>query len=295
MKQLFAACTKIFAGAILLGSVAGCRVLDPAEDIPSYIHIDSMSLSVTSSSLGSATSDISDAWIFMDGKLIGAFELPCTVPILAEGVHTFSIRGGVRMNGLASTRAIYPKWDNWEGPVTLVRGEKATVNPVLTYVPGVDLAWLCNFEGVGVNFDHDVNSTARLIRDSVPNIDVYEGTYSGFVRINSNDSAFFLGFSAGLGYLMPATIDTWLEFDYKSDVPFTVGIMQAANHANYVDWVVVQPSSVWNKIYIRLNDPIAEAHQIFAQTPSEIPYQIYFGASASSTGKIYLDNIKLLK
>jgi hypothetical protein len=298
MKQLFAACTTIFAGAILFGSVAGCRVLDPAEDIPSYIHIDSISLSVTNTNVfGSATSDITDAWIFMDGKLIGAYELPCTVPILAEGPHSFSIRGGVRMNGLSSTRAIYTSWKNWESTVTLVRGEKATVAPVVTYYPAVVIPWHCNFEGVGATFTNDPSAGAKLTRDTFPNIDVYEGQYSGIVRINNSDSAIFWGYSSGGGYILPANEETWLEFDYKSNVPFTVGIVQANNHINAVPWLVVQPNAEWTKIYIRLNDPIAEAHQVFggANTPSVSPYEIYFAANTSSNGKIYFDNIKLLK
>ena len=115
MKQFVAAyLQKILFGSFLLGCFSGCSVFDPAEEIPSYLHIDAMTLTATGNQ-GSSTSDITDAWVFMDGQLLGGFELPCTIPILAEGAHNFIIRGGVKMNGLSSTRAIYPAWKGWEG------------------------------------------------------------------------------------------------------------------------------------------------------------------------------------
>lgn len=98
----------------LLGFFTTCSIVDPAEDIPSYIHIDNITLSAIGNQ-GSSSAAITEAWIFMDGELVGGFELPCTVPILAAGNHSFIIKGGVKMNGLTSTRAIYPSWKGWEG------------------------------------------------------------------------------------------------------------------------------------------------------------------------------------
>ncbi len=303
MKQLFAASfKKLFTGGILLGFFAGCSVLDPAEDIPSYLHIESISLSVPNPGInGTSKADILDAWIFMDGKLIGAFELPCNVPIIAEGVHTFSIRGGVRMNGLSSTRAIYPAWKAWDGSATLVRGQKVNIAPVVTYYPALNISgdsWLCDFEATaGTNFDHDPSSSALLVRVGAP--DNYDSLYSGYVHLNT-DSTFFFGRSAGSGFIMPTTTDTWLEFDYKSDMAFTVGIKHPTNSNYIVGWLAVQPNVNWTKVYVRLTDPLAEAQARFGYNngPAVVPYQIYFGASTTvsqSQANIYLDNIKLLK
>ena len=43
----------------------------------------------------------------MDGTFLGAFELPSTIPILADGEHNFSIYAGVKANGISATRIRY--------------------------------------------------------------------------------------------------------------------------------------------------------------------------------------------
>ena len=53
-------------------------------EIPSYIHIESIDLE-TDSFEGSDSQKLTDAWITMDGNFLGAFELPCTIPILGDG------------------------------------------------------------------------------------------------------------------------------------------------------------------------------------------------------------------
>ncbi|CAN5902673.1 hypothetical protein BH11BAC7_BH11BAC7_12880 [soil metagenome] len=300
MKQLYAATLfNLLACTILIGSFAGCSVLDPAEDIPSYIHIDKITLNALANQ-GTSRATITEAWIFMDGKLLGGFELPCTVPILADGTHSFTIRGGVRMNGLSSTRAIYPSWKAWESSVTLMRGQKTIVAPVVTYFPDWDFSnttWLLDFDGSGTSFISDPTSQAIIIRDSIPW--AYEGPYSAKIHLNNTDTTVFIGVSASQ-YYMPTTKDTWLEFDYKSDCEFTVGIEDPAtppNNRYRVPWLLVQPNGNWKKIYVRLTDALAEASQLNAN-PSFTPYKIYFAMVNPSTqaeSTLYIDNIKLLK
>ena len=43
----------------------------------------------------------------MDDQLIGAFELPATVPILQNGKHRVSMYAGVIYNGISGTRGNY--------------------------------------------------------------------------------------------------------------------------------------------------------------------------------------------
>jgi hypothetical protein len=299
MKQLFAASfSKLVTGGMLVISFAGCSVLDPAEDIPSYLHIDSMSLSTTSIVQQSSSAKITDAWVFMDNELLGAFELPCNIPILAEGTHSFHIRGGVKMNGLVSTRAIYTAWKQWEGNVTLTRGEKAYITPVVTYFPGIDFGntWMLNFDLQGTSLIPEATSSGIIVKDTIPY--AYEGPHSGYVHLNNNDTTFFFGTSAD-GYIMPPNLDTWIEFDYRSDAPFTVGIKADGGPPYSVPWIEVQPNLAWTKIYIRLTEPLSRAAtENFTYTPATTPYKIYFAMinpSSQAESHLYIDNIKLLK
>jgi hypothetical protein len=297
MKQIFAASIPKLVGVILIGFYSGCSVLDPAEDIPSYLHIDSITLSVQSDE-GSSSAKISDAWVFMDGKLLGGFELPCNIPILAEGTHSFLIRGGVKMNGLSSTRAIYPGWKGWEGSVNLVRGQKTAVAPVVTYFPAIDFlgTWMLDFDQQGTSLIPEPTTSAVVKVDSLYN--VYENN-CGYIHLNNNDTSFFWGTSPPNGYLMPATTDTWVEFDYWSDCPFSVGIAKNADINYKVEALTVLPRYTWTKIYIRLTDALSAALAAGSgYNPASTPYRIYIGfnnPSSQSESHLYIDNIKLLK
>lgn len=295
MKHFFAAnFLKLLLPGILIGLFSGCSVINPAEEVPSYLHIDAISLNAVGNQ-GSSTSKITDAWIFMDGNLLGGFELPCNVPILAEGNHQFVIKGGVKMNGVSTTRAIYPSWKGWEGTVSLSRGQKTTINPVVTYFSGIDFSgnWMLNFDQSGNSLIPEANSSGTIIvSDSASG---YEGK-SGYIHLNNNDTTFFVG-SSSTGYIMPPTVDTWLEFDFKSDAVFTVGIEETVNTFHRIAWLQVQPNSSWTKIYIRLTDALTQA-ATESPSPASVPYKIYFAfanPSSQSESYLYLDNIKLLK
>jgi hypothetical protein len=295
MKHIFAASIPKLVGVILIGLYSGCSVLDPAEDIPSYLHIDSITLSVQPDE-GSSSAKISDAWVFMDGQLLGGFELPCNIPILAEGTHSFIIRGGVKMNGLSSTRAIYPGWKGWEGSVNLVRGQKTTVAPVVTYFPGIDFlgTWMLDFDQQGTSLIPEPTTSAVVRIDSLYNL--YENN-CGYIHLNNTDTTFFVGTSPPGGYLMPATYDTWVEFDYWSDCEFNVGIMEESSAAPSVLAVTLLPKHAWTKIYVRLTDALASALAQISN-PGQHPYRIYIAfqnPSSQSESHLYIDNIKLLK
>lgn len=282
---------KLFIGGILLGLFSGCSVLDPAEEIPSYLHIDALTLTCDQADQGSHTSKISDAWIYMDGKLIGAFQLPCTVPILAEGTHHFVIRGGVKMNGLSATRAIYPFWKGWEDDVTLTRAQvKSIGTQTLHYFSGISPTYLADFDGPGVNLvPNTLVTSARIYKVGAP--DAFENI-SGYIKLDA-DTIVFIGESS-TSYLMPPQSDVYLEFDYRCNNAFTVGV-QGPNGAltDSHAALVITPSDTWNKIYVRLTDVLAD------NNPNGTTlFKIYFAMQPDAgitESNLYLDNIKLLK
>jgi len=292
MKQyLPASFRNLLVGGILLGFLAGCSVLDPAEEIPSYIHIDAFTLTAVGNQ-GSSTAKITDAWIYMDGKLVGAFELPCTVPILAEGTHHFIIRGGVKMNGLSATRAIYPFWKGWEGDVTLTRAQVNSLGTqTLNYFSGINFLWMENFD-VAQGSSLTYNPTTHIPITTVGSPYSYEGN-SAYMRLNDSDTTIFI-VESSVSFSLPPTSDVYLEFDYRCNNSFTVGI-QGPNGALQDSHaaLVINPSTNWNKIYVRLTDVLAD------NNPSgHTLFKIYFAMQqepGTSQPYLYLDNIKLLK
>ncbi|HEU4718870.1 MAG TPA: hypothetical protein VFU15_13595 [Bacteroidia bacterium] len=278
-KSLSAFYFQLLTGGIFLFLFSGCKVIDPAEEIPCYIHIDKITL------LNNEPSKITDAWVFVDNQLIGAFELPCTFPVLVKsGDHDILVRAGIKMNGSATTRAIYPHYKGWESTVTLTQGQSTTIQPTAEFFSGVQFLWTEDFESPGNALVAESTSPANVWKD---NTDVYEGSNSGIITLNT-DSAYFVGRTAQ-PYALSTTSDVYLEMNYKSDVTITVGV-ETPDH-QYRPWVDVAPSAVWNKIYINLND-------VVIQQPIYTSYYMYIACSKPadvSECKVHLDDMILLQ
>jgi hypothetical protein len=285
MKQKYSA--KLFlwlTGGLLAVFLSACKIIDPGEEIPSYIHIDQITLSTSYSSQGSASENITDAWIFIDGDLIGGFELPCSVPVLYEGTHRILVRAGIKQNGQSSTRAIYPFYKGYEADITLTRAQVTTINPTVAYFPSVNFVWMEDFDQAGQSLVPDLAGQI----DSATGTAAFEGIRSGYIHLSA-DTSDFLGRSS-VAYSLAASSEVYLEFDYKCTEVFSVGIIGSSN--DFHEWAVVSPSNGWNKFYIRLTD-------VLANTQITSPFKIYFAMRRISGSvdkpELYLDNIKLLK
>jgi hypothetical protein len=286
MKHLSAAFSiRLLAICFTCFTIAGCRVIDPAEEIPSYIHIDAINLTTSYQAEGTASHEISDAWIFVDGELIGGFELPCTVPVLYEGSHRILIRAGIKQNGQGATRAIYPFYKGYETTVELTRAQTTTISPTVTYFPAVQFIWMEDFDQPGQSLVPDL--TGQI--DSAVGADAFEGIRSGYIHLNA-DTFSFLGRSSVPFTGLTASTENYLEFNYKSNEYFSIGIIGPSN--DFHEWAVASPSSDWNKLYIRLSDVLAEL-------PANSSVKVYFAmlrtASTVDRPELYLDNIKLVK
>src|SRR5687767_2026929 len=78
----------------------GC---DKEEPVPSYIHIDSISLNSIYSTQGTSDHKITDAWVFVNEQYVGVYELPATFPVLYEGTQNIRIKAGIKKNGISAT------------------------------------------------------------------------------------------------------------------------------------------------------------------------------------------------
>jgi hypothetical protein len=271
------------AGAFGFG---GCSVLDPAEEIPSYVRINSIGVQINNSQIeGTGSQKITDAWLYVDGELIGAFEMPVSIPVLAEGAHTLLVFAGIKQNGLSTLRAIYPKYKAWEGTVTLVRGEIVNISPVVQYFPATNFVWMCDFDGPGTNIDDsDGPWPGRLQEISGPN--AFEGE-SGYVTLTSDTNEFYA--QSSLSYQLNNQYDVYLEMNYKCNQAFVIGMKNSVN-GSFIPWCEVQPSTGWNKIYIRLNDAIN------TQPPGG-QFHIYIAMQKNpdiALPELYFDELKLI-
>lgn len=275
---------------LLVTAQWGCKLIDPDEDIPSYIRIERIDVSnVNTVTQGTASQQITEGWVYVDNELIGGFELPAVVPVLAGGDHDVKVVAGIVQNGIFSTRAIYPYFKAYDTLVNLERGKIITLTPDVEYFATVQFPWVEGFEGTGTTVI-DLPSAPFLgvfEKDTTPG-NAYEGIACGHAHL-TNDT-FDCQVKSSATFSLPTTSGQkiYMELHYKADNPFVIGII--TNLTEFRPWLTVNPSATWNKIYVDITSTVYTS-------PIPSSYQVYFAmnkATSISQADIYIDNIKLL-
>lgn len=275
---------------ILLLSVASCNIINPDEPIPAYIQIDAISLQ-TNETQGTSSSKIVDAWVYIDEKTIGAFELPATIPVLSEGAHEIKIIPGVMLNGIAATRAVYPFYKTIISQIELTPGEVNNTFASITTTYNDDVVFPFdyeeNFESGGTIFEKVGDSDTVMTRstDSEHLMPVYGGNACGAIYMDENHDLFE---SATIEFYHIPQTNVFLEFNYRTNNHFSVGLMTGTGA--FAELLFITPKSEWNKIYFNLTPYIADNNYTSS-------FKIYFNADLDFENEealILLDNIKLL-
>ena len=261
------------------------------EPIPAYIHIDKITLSTVYSNEGTNSNKIIDAWIYVDDQLLGAFELPCTVPVLATGSHIVKVAPGVKENGISDTRIVYPFYNRYQETVTLTAGQTTTIHPTTIYSQNADFTWKEDFEGSATGTCDTVNSDTVMQVAHAPT-DVFEGTGSGVVVLSGTKTG-YVGVSCN-AYTLPKTgTDIFLELNYNCNTDFNVGVI-GYDPTNGIDFQTVsltlRPTNGWNKVYVNLTSEVNTAF-------NSVKFGIFFSMAKNtdlSSSWFYVDNVKLI-
>ncbi len=294
----------IFLSVVLLAFLGSCSIYNPSEPIPSYIHIENLGVSVADQSVqGTTSSKICDAWIYIDEQLIGCFEMPCTVPVLWDGTHTLKIRPGIKVNGIAATRAPYPFYDNYTQVITLQRGATTNITgATVKYLNNMTFKWLENFDGNTVTLDtnsHLSESGLIFLHNPPASTNIYEGTGSAVAYLKSSQQIFEC-FSHNR---MPMTNrDAFLEINYKCNHEFTVKLagytVSGTIETNYIppiEVLTLNASANWNKAYLYLSPTIKQLIASGAQpTEFRVFFDMYNFSGTDSVG-MAIDNIKVIQ
>ena len=269
---------------------------------PSWISVGTWVLEENPNSVnatGVLTSNISDAWVFMDGELVGVFEVPFKVPILDKGNHTITIYPTVKNNGISATKKIYPFLEPYEINVDLVQNETVSINPVTRYYAGVKF-WIEDFEDSVVEIADGPSSSVTLERTNDPSVlnsAINEGYYGRIQLNSSNDNwvgSTIANSSGTLEMNLPRGQEVYLEIDYHNTNQLVTGVL-AINSAGFpTDNVHVRLNAqedtevVWKKIYIDLREIVS------ASTSAQY-FEFSFKAlldAGDITGEVNIDNIK---
>lgn len=256
--------------------------------IPAYIEIPSFTVSVQANQ-GTARHNITDAWVYINGKSMGAFELPAKFPVITLGESKIEIFAGIMLNGTAATRSIFSFINRYTTNLNLKSDSVYKISPNSTYVDEVVFEINEDFESIGYLFQETERSDTTIISITDP-AEVFEGNASGIIYLDKQRDLFEM---KSIETFRPKNLGNhvFVELHAKSDIPFYVGIISnLSTTARQHPVAVVTPSNNWKKLYINLTPAIS-------RETTAINFNIFIASQLEgnqNSGKILLDNIKLI-
>ncbi|HRN95312.1 MAG TPA: hypothetical protein PL084_11375, partial [Chitinophagales bacterium] len=132
--------------AIALVSLTRCKKM-PNDGYPFYLRINEVQLNTQSVTQGANTNGITDVWIEANSTNLGGNQFPIEMPILEEGTVRLVIQAGIKANGFAEARIMYPFYAADTATLTNVkRLDKIIHKPIFTYTPLTKFRFLEDFE-----------------------------------------------------------------------------------------------------------------------------------------------------
>jgi len=269
-------------------SLASCEVINPDEEIPCYLKIENAVLETDESTQGAPTVNVNDIWVNIDGTKQGIYELPVNFPLLSSGTHNMILRAGIKNNGIAASRKIYPFFDFYEADINFIPDSLYLIQPVFHYKSETVFTWLENFEDAGITLNrHSVSDTTLNV---IADADQVNNNVGQFV-IDDTKYRFF--YESSDSFPRPASgSEVYLELDYKNDESLIVGFkLIRAQYATYEALISLNPKSTKNKIYIDLGSFLTSSTDV-------LYYRLYFYAikqNSAAKSEFSIDNIKLLQ
>ena len=272
---------------LFLGS---CSLTDNDQPIPSYLVVNEVDVT-TSLEQGSPTHNIKDIWVFADNELIGVFPLPTKVPIIVDSETTvITVYPGIRNNGETARSFIYQLMDPHEFTLSLAPGEEVERSFTFSYKSSAIFDFVEGFESPGHIFtlDLDENEDTNI---TVTDECAIAGERSGKITLDESNPLIQVATIFNYDRADNSGRDSYLEMDYKCNVPFFVGVIYVQEGQEVTQpLLVINPKEDWNKIYVDftqiLTSPVLETYRVFFTTDLD-PLN-------AESGEIYLDNLKFV-
>lgn len=289
----------LFVFIFMLLFIPGCDKFEGNQTVPSYLQIDSLGFTTDISYQGTASQNLLDVWLYVDDDLIGGFEMPVQIPVLAEGFHKLEIRPGIILNGISDTRAPYPLIKPIVVPdYNLIIDSVQLVYGASQYLDNVEFVWMEDFEDPNLMILKANDSDTGIVITQPANaqgafIDEFS-EYSGICYLDHERSYLLLvsDDGTGKGFVFKRGDFIFLELHYKNNLPLVIGafIQKMDNTIQKRSFLIVNPTEHWKKIYVNFTPMVNE-------TTDAVNYKIYIEADKSliaGNGIIMLDNIKLV-
>lgn len=265
---------------------SACNVINPKEQTPHFLHIDSVQMAATNTPLhGSVSSKITDVWVYHNNDLLGAFTLPADIPILSADPNLLDIRAGILTNGIQATREGYPFYKLYSTKIDWPEGTRKNITPIFNYVDNAKFFTIEDFE-LGTSLIR-LNGDTTITKYIGP--EVYEGTACGASFVDKSKPTTISTFQTGFN--LPFNRTYFLEMNYKCNIPINLFVTSEKNGV-YVEQFLagMNPKTSWNKIYFNIGELVNSIR-------ATAPYNIVIKAELpkdSTSGYIFIDNFKLV-
>lgn len=303
MKQAFSVFTPMFNKKyaivaslliLLVFGISSCNYFETDNAAAVYLTVDSVSFN---QALSPSLTDqrIEDIYVYADGRLLGGYQIPFTIPITDLSKRRISLLAGIYADGIRDARVQYPFFATIDSTFTWEVGKQYKMRPVFKYVSFLSsplkfsenfersISLLDTFESAGANI--------RLKRHTNSTLPAGETT---FLEVASDTNVAVLLQVASEGELpnIDRSRPTYLEFQFQSNFDMIVGLL--VKQPGSEQWIpsynlFLRPAANWRKVYCTLDDELAAA-------PAGSKYKIFFRSAHGGTDSTYyrLDNVRLM-
>jgi hypothetical protein len=286
MKQFLPGLSFLF-----IAILSSCSLFDGKETQPAYISIDQFSVATDPTLQGSSSSKITDAWVYVDNNLLGAYELPCRIPVLKQGQSEILLGAGIKVNGISSLRSPYVFFKLYSENANLVPGETSFFNPQVSYFDSLSFPLLANFDDISGNKLESTSISDTNIFITTNPSKTFEGNGSQIVTL-LRDSG-YIEFQTVDAYDLPKQgTPVYAELNYKCTHILSVGIAAYYPLSNTRKQLVINlnPTDTWNKVYLNLTNQVST--EIGAAN-----YRLFFFVEklrGTGPAEILIDNLKII-
>lgn len=275
---------------LILVSWSSCSFFDNESIQPAFLDLKNPTLT-TNIDQGAPSHGIQDAWVFVDGEIIGVFPLPARVPIIPSGFEQeIRIVAGVKENGSLSGSKEYPFYEPITRIVDISPGEEISIPLDFRYIDEAVFDFVDGFEGTTIfDFDVDANNNTEL---QISNDEARFGSFSGKMVVTSENSTLEVSSTQGLPNTRNLGGSVFLEFDYLSNETVLAGtFLESINNDRLPIYeVAYRPTTEWKRAYVNVTSLISN-DQILVY---RILFAVGYENGGNQEGVCYLDNVRLV-
>jgi hypothetical protein len=268
--------------------LTSCAITDQDSYEPAYLILGEASIA-TKPSQGASCSSIKDAWVVVNGQLLGVFPLPAKVPIITTGKPVeIQINAGVKENADRNISVEYPFFKPISKTLDLQPNKSFTIDTKFEYKENVIFDFIEDFESNTTLLSEDIDKNTNT-KIAISSKDKSKGLHSGLILLDKTNKDAEV--STSIFYTNTNKGNIYVEFDYKNQENIAVGAEVVRSGSIITEYkVLLTKSTEWKRAYINLSDKIA--------VPQVSGYRLLIGSSYENIGnnpsEIYIDNVKLI-